>query len=72
MLEGEYMELFQLPEFADQMGKTLGALNESVGARQAVMDDVLKQLNIPTNQDLDELSKEIYLLKKRIRALENK
>lgn len=72
LLEGEYMELFQQPEFADMMGKTLGALNESVGARQAVIDDVLKQLNIPTNQDLDELSKEIYLLKKRVRALENK
>ncbi|MFT5727114.1 MAG: class III poly(R)-hydroxyalkanoic acid synthase PhaE subunit [Desulforhopalus sp.] len=72
LLEGEYMELFQQPEFADLMGKTLGALNEFVGARQAVIDDVLKQLNIPTNQDMDELSKEIYLLKKRVRALENK
>ena len=71
LLEGEYMELFQKPEFADLMGKTLGALNEFVGARQAVIDDVLKQLNIPTNQDMDELSKEIYLLKKRVRALEN-
>jgi class III poly(R)-hydroxyalkanoic acid synthase PhaE subunit len=71
LLEGEYMELFQQPEFADLMGKTLGALNEFVGARQAVIDDVLKQLNIPTNQDMDELSKEIYLLKKRVRALEN-
>ena len=72
LLEGEYMELFQQPEFADLMGKTLGALNESTQARQAVIDDALKQMNIPTNQDLDELSKEIYLLKKRVRALEKK
>ena len=72
LLEGEYMELFQQPKFADLMGKTLGALNESTQARQAVIDDVLKQMNIPTNQDLDELSKEIYLLKKRVRALEKK
>jgi class III poly(R)-hydroxyalkanoic acid synthase PhaE subunit len=72
LLEGEYMELFQQPEYADAMGKTLCALNEFVQARQAVVNDVLKQVNIPTNQDLDELSKEIYLLKKRVRALENK
>ncbi|MCP4338480.1 MAG: hypothetical protein GY799_06220 [Desulfobulbaceae bacterium] len=72
LLEGEYMELFQQPEYADAMGKTLCALNEFIEARQAVVNDFLKQVNIPTNQDLDELSKEIYLLKKRVRALENK
>jgi len=47
-------------------------LNEFVGARQEVVNEVLKQVNIPTNHDLDELSKEIYLLKKRVRTLENK
>ena len=72
LLEGEYMELFQQPEFADTIGKTLSALTESVGARQAVINEVLKQMNIPANQDLDELSKEIYLLKKRVRILEKK
>ncbi len=71
LLEGEYMALFKQPEYADAMGKTLCALNEFVGARQVVVNDALKQVNIPTNQDLDELSKEIYLLKKRVRTLEN-
>jgi hypothetical protein len=72
LLEGEYMKLFKQPEYADAMGKTLCALNEFVGARQDVVNEVLKQVNIPTNHDLDELSKEIYLLKKRVRTLENK
>jgi class III poly(R)-hydroxyalkanoic acid synthase PhaE subunit len=72
LLEGHYMELFKQPEYKETMGKTLFALTESVGARQTVVNDALKQVNIPTNQDLDELSKEIYLLKKRIRALEKK
>lgn len=72
LLEGEYMKLFKQPEYADAMGKTLGALNEFVGARQEMVNEVLKQVNIPTNHDLDELSKEIYLLKKRVRTLENK
>lgn len=72
LLEGQYMTLFQQPEYADAMGKTLCALNEFVETRQAVINEVLKQVNIPTNQDLDELSREIYLLKKRIRILEKK
>ncbi len=72
LLEGHYMELFKEPEYAEAMGKAMSALNEFVEARQAVINDVLLQLNIPTSQDLDELSKEIYLLKKRVRVLENK
>lgn len=69
-LEGHYMELFKQPEYREKMGKTLSALNEFAGARQAVVNDLLKQMNIPAYPDLDELSKEIYLLKKRVRSLE--
>lgn len=72
LLEGHYMELFKQPDYKDAMGKTLCALAASARARQAVVNDALKQVNVPTNQDLDELSKEIYLLKKRMRAMEKK
>lgn len=72
LLEGHYMELFKQPEYAETMSKALVALNNFVDARQAVINDSLQQLNIPNNHDLDELSKEIYLLKKRVRALEKK
>jgi class III poly(R)-hydroxyalkanoic acid synthase PhaE subunit len=72
LLEGHYMELFKQPEYAEVLCKTLSALNEFVGARQTVVNDLLKQINIPSNLDLDELSKEIYLLKKRVRLLEKK
>jgi polyhydroxyalkanoate synthesis regulator phasin len=37
-----------------------------------VVNDLLRQFNIPTQQDIDELAKEIYLLKKRMRAYEKK
>lgn len=70
MLEGHYMELFKQPEYADLLGKVLTALGEFSVAKQGVVNDLLKQLNIPTNQDIDELSKEIYALKKRLRNLE--
>lgn len=72
LLEGHYMELFKQPEYAEAMSKALVALNDFIDARQAVINDSLHQLNIPNNHDLDELSKEIYLLKKRVRALEKK
>lgn len=72
LLEGHYMELFKEAEYADAMNKTLLALHEFSDAKNGLVNDSLKQLNVPTNQDLDELSKEIYLLKKRVRALEKK
>jgi len=72
LLEGHYMELFKAHEYSAAMSKTLAALNEFVEARQTVVNDLLRQFNIPTHQDLDELAKEIYLLKKRMRAYEKR
>lgn len=72
LLEGHYMELFKQEDYAQAMNKTLFALHEFSDAKSVVVNDTLKQLNVPTYQDIDELSKEIYLLKKRIRVLEKK
>lgn len=72
LLEGHYMELFKASEYSAAMAKTLVALNEFVEARQTVVKDLLRQLSIPSHQDLDELAREIYLLKKRVRALEKR
>lgn len=72
LMEGHYMQLFKQAEYSAAMVKTLEALNDYTEARQAVVNDILKQLNVPTHQDLDELYKEIYLLKKRMRACEKK
>jgi polyhydroxyalkanoate synthesis regulator phasin len=72
LLEGHYMELFKASEYSAAMAKTLVALNEFVEARQTVVKDLLRQLSIPSHQDLDELAREIYLLKKRVRELEKR
>jgi hypothetical protein len=72
LLEGHYMELFKHPEFIDSLLQTLGALEEYSGARQAVVNDFLKMYAIPSHNDLDDLYKEIYLLKKRMRTYEKK
>ncbi len=72
LLEGHYMELFKEPEFIDSLLQTLSALEEYSGARQAVVNDFLKMYAIPSHNDLDDLYKEIYLLKKRMREYEKK
>ncbi len=70
ILEERYMTLFKRSEFSKTVGKTLAALNEYSMAKQAVVNDLLNQYTIPTHNDLDELYKEIYLLKKRMRRYE--
>jgi polyhydroxyalkanoate synthase subunit PhaE len=72
LLEGHYMELFKKPEFIDSLTRTLGSLEEYSSARHAVVNDILKMYAIPSHKDLDELYKEIYLLKKRMREYEKK
>ncbi|MGA8239333.1 MAG: poly(R)-hydroxyalkanoic acid synthase subunit PhaE [Desulfobacterales bacterium] len=72
ILEGRYMTLYKSPEYLSVMGKTLTALQEFLMARETITQDVLKGLAVPTQKDLDELYREIYILKKRIQKIERK
>lgn len=72
LLEASYMKLFKQREFSVNLGQTLKALNDYSVAKQAVVNDILKQNAIPTHDDLDELYKEIYLIKKRMRLYEKR
>ncbi|HMK34820.1 MAG TPA: poly(R)-hydroxyalkanoic acid synthase subunit PhaE [Desulfomonilaceae bacterium] len=70
VLEGHYMTLFKSPEYTSTLGKTIDALSEFITARQQILQDILQFFPIPTQTDMDELYKEIYLLKKRVKQLE--
>ncbi|MGD8971493.1 MAG: poly(R)-hydroxyalkanoic acid synthase subunit PhaE [Desulfobacterales bacterium] len=72
ILEGHYMTLYKSPEYLSVMGKTLTALEEFLMARETITQDMLKGLAVPTQRDLDELYRDIYNLKKKIRKLEKK
>jgi len=72
ILEGHYMTLFQSPEYTHNMGQTLDALSEFTIAKNDVMEDVLDSMPIPKQSEMDDLYKEIYLLKKRIKTLEKR
>jgi polyhydroxyalkanoate synthesis regulator phasin len=72
VLEGHYMTLFQSPEYTQTMARTLDALNQFLAARQDVFEDLLKMLPVPTHRDMDQVTREIYHLKRRVRQLERR
>lgn len=72
ILEGHYMTLLQSPEYTRALNKTLNAISEFSEAKKEVLQDFLNMLPVPTHKEMDELYKEIYLLKKRIKDLEKK
>ena len=57
-------------EYADAMGQALNALEDYKMTSEQVMEDILEMFPVPTQKDMDELYKEIYLLKKKVKALE--
>jgi len=72
MLENHYANLFKSPEYLETFGRTLNSVNDFIIARSQILQDALKLFPVPTQQDMDELYKEIYLLKKKIRNLEKR
>ena len=70
ILEGHYMSLFKSPEYISSMAKTLGALEDFIVARNSIAQDFLKTMAVPTQDELDELYKDLYHLKKRVKILE--
>jgi polyhydroxyalkanoate synthesis regulator phasin len=71
-LEGHYMSLFQTPEYMQTLAKTIESLSDFTTARNAVMEDLLSSLPIAKQSAMNDLEKEVYLLKKRIRQLEKR
>ena len=70
MLEGHYMRLFQSEEYGRHLHKTLSSTAEFSKAKNDVIQNTLDTLPVPTQKEMDELYKEIYLLKKKVRTLE--
>jgi polyhydroxyalkanoate synthesis regulator phasin len=72
VLEGHYMTLFQTPEYMEVLGKTLSSLTAYQQARNAVVEDMIGNLPIPSRTEIDSLYQEVHRLKRRLRQLENK
>lgn len=72
VLEGHYMKLLQSQEYTEVMKSTIDSLVQYRNAKDEFMCDILQKLPIPTNKDMDELYKDLYLLKKQVRELSKK
>jgi len=73
ILEGHYMSLLQSIEYTQLLHKTLHSMSEfSEAKKELLQDNLLYMLPVPTQKEMDELYKEIYLLKKRIKELEKR
>jgi hypothetical protein len=70
ILEGRYMILFKSPEYNRAIANALDAMAEFLMAKKQIIEDSFRSLPIPTQQETDELYREIYLLKKRVKQLE--
>lgn len=70
ILEGHFMTLFQTPEYVQALGKTLSSLSEFSRAKNAVLEDMFQGLPVARESEMDELSRELYELKRRVQKLE--
>jgi len=70
VLEGHFMTLFQTSEYVDTLTRTVNALADFSAARDAAMEDALSLLPVATQTDLDEMARELYELKKRLKKIE--
>jgi len=69
MLEGHYLKLLQSAEYNGILKKTIDSLADYRKAKDEVLYQLLKELPIPTNREMDDVYKELYMMKKQIKEL---
>ena len=72
ILEGHFMTLFQTPEYVETLARTVNSLADFSNARDAVLEDLLALLPVASKSEVDEMARELYELKKRLRKIEKK
>jgi polyhydroxyalkanoate synthesis regulator phasin len=70
VLEGHFMTLFQTPEYVETLTRTVNALADFSAARNAALEDMLSVLPVAKKTEMDDMARELYELKKRLRKLE--
>lgn len=72
VLEGHFMTLFQTPEYVETLARTVNALADFSAAKNAALEDMLGMLPVARRSEMDDMARELYELKKRMRRLERK
>jgi polyhydroxyalkanoate synthesis regulator phasin len=71
VLEGHYMTLFKSPEYKKTLSELFNHLSEYIISKNEVLQDILQALPVPTHKEMDELYKDLHILKKRVKYLES-
>jgi class III poly(R)-hydroxyalkanoic acid synthase PhaE subunit len=69
VLEGHYMTLFKSPDYLEALARTLNSVEDFKMAQHKMLADAIQVLPIPTNREMDDLYRELYLLKKQVKEL---
>ena len=70
IFENYFTRLFDSPEFAENFGKLVSSELELAKHWNNILSLVLEAANMPTKKEIDELYKELHLLRKRVAKLE--
>ncbi len=70
IFENYFTRLFDSPEFAENFGKVVSSELELAKRWNNIMSLVLEAGNMPTKKEVDELYKELHMLRKRVAKLE--
>ena len=68
-LEGNFMELLKSKEYTNVLDKTITSLAAYKSVKTNVVDVFLKEMQIPTSREMNDIYKELYQMKKKIKDL---
>lgn len=70
VFENYFARLFDSPDFAENFGKLISSELELARHWGSITSLLLESANLPTKKEIDELYKELHLLRKRVAKLE--
>lgn len=68
-LERHFMDLLKSSEYTNVLNNTITSLAAYKGVKNNMTDIFLKEMQIPTGREMDEVYKDIYQMKKKIKEL---
>ncbi len=71
-LEGFYMTKLRSPEFLEALSETLGAAAHYTQSKKDLQNDLMRRFSLPSHADVNALYKDLYDVKKRLKAIEER
>lgn len=69
ILEGNFMQLMKSQEYNSLLNSLIRSLVEYKAVKNEVTNLFLKEMQVPTNKEMDEVYRELYLTKKKVKDL---